>query len=64
MAMPKQQLPPVPPAGRSNKGPGNQERRTPDAAESEAAAKPAPGAAGRHENIAVNTTHQGHQQDR
>jgi hypothetical protein len=62
--MTKRQLPPVPPAGRSDQVPAAGNRRPVDAPDDEAAEKPAPGAAGRHENIAVNTKHQGHQQDR
>lgn len=62
--MAKQQMPPVPPAGRSNKG----------AATADGAAKPAENMSdprqrnidkqGRQGNIKVNTTNQGYQQDR
>jgi hypothetical protein len=62
--MAKQQLPPVPPAGRSNKGPGEGERAKPMAEAEDAHAAEQGDAAGRQKNIAVNTTHSGHQQDR
>ena len=64
--MAKGELPPVPPAGRSNKGPGAGNRGAEsdlagDAAESRQRNIDKPGRQG---NIKVNTTNQGHQQDR
>ncbi|WP_374302363.1 hypothetical protein [Paracoccus sp. (in: a-proteobacteria)] len=60
-----QRLPPVPPANRSNKGPGEPAER---AAPSDTGA-PDPhqrnlAEQGRQGNIKQNTTNQGHQQDR
>lgn len=59
--------PPVPPANRSRKGPGETSREkkvpadvTPD--ENETAETQA--GQGRHANAEINTTHQGYQQDR
>jgi hypothetical protein len=55
--------PPVPPAGRSNKGPGQQT----EAPKAEAKPPKVPGNTqeqGRQGNIHQNTTHSGHQQDR
>lgn len=60
--MSQSQMPPVPPANRSPKGPGNKPEVN--------AEDPAPKARenyaeqGRHGNIKQNTTHQGYQQDR
>lgn len=58
-------MPPVPPAGRSDKGPGG----SPDTGSGDRAAenRPVPGDLAeqdRQGNIRQNTTHQGHQQDR
>jgi hypothetical protein len=56
-------LPPVPPAARSNKGPGG----APKAGKGEAQPKQAPdnlAEQDRQGDIAQNTTHQGYQQDR
>lgn len=64
--MSKNHIPPVPPAGRSNKGPG----ATADAAPSDLASDAAESRnrnidkQGRQGNIAVNTHNQGYQQDR
>lgn len=59
-------LPPVPPAGRSDKGPGGDAK--PDDADPKArqvGRPPANLAEQDHQgNIKQNTTHQGHQQDR
>ena len=64
--MSKKELPPVPPAGRSNKGPGG--RGDVSSAEaSENAGEPRRrnlAKQGRQGNIKVNTTNQGYQQDR
>jgi hypothetical protein len=62
--MSKRQIPLVPPAGRSNKGPADAGRATApsDAGDTRAADEGDTG--GRQKNIAVNTTNQGHQQDR
>lgn len=57
------QMPPVPPASRSPKGPG----ATPRAAKNTAKPEPAPENAaeqGDEGNISQNTHHQGYQQDR
>ena len=66
--MSKAHMPPVPPAGRSDKGPGGDAREDPAAAET---AKARPGAKdgnaaeqGGSGNVAQNTTNDGHQQDR
>lgn len=53
--------PPVPPANRSDKGPGNAETAPRDTTRS---APNDPSKTGQQGNSAVNTTHQGHQQDR
>ena len=56
-------LPPVPPAARSDKGPGG----TPKGDKGDAQAQPAPenlGEQDRQGNIKQNTTHQGYQQGR
>ena len=61
-------MPPVPPANRSDKGPGGGARENPSADEK----KEARGGGkdgntaeqGRAGNVAQNTSHQGHQQDR
>jgi hypothetical protein len=65
--MSKKDLPPVPPAGRSNKGPGGESDvekasdLSSDAAESR---RRNIDKQGRQDNIAVNTRNQGYQQDR
>lgn len=53
---------PVPPANRSDKGPGEDKTRPVE----QTTEKPAErsGATGRHANIRQNTTNQGYQQDR
>jgi hypothetical protein len=64
--MSKKDLPPVPPAGRSNKGPGGH-GDVPSAEASENTAEPRRrnlDKQGRQGNIKVNTTNQGYQQDR
>jgi hypothetical protein len=69
--MSKAHLPPVPPAGRSPKGPGSQ-TGTPGQEQGDISARQADAGArdrnlgeqGRQGNIKQNTTHQGHQQDR
>lgn len=56
-------LPPVPPANRSDKGPGEpREGRTEDPFVPDASKDP--DKKGQSGNTKVNTTHQGHQQDR
>ena len=66
--MSKAHMPPVPPANRSDKGPGGDARANPDAAENaEARGGGKDGNTaeqGRAGNVAQNTSHQGHQQDR
>ncbi|HEX3881028.1 MAG TPA: hypothetical protein VHW66_00070 [Stellaceae bacterium] len=62
--MTKRQLPPVPPAGRSPDAPGEDRRRQPDDNRDPAEASAANTETGRQKNVAVNTTNQGHQQDR
>ena len=66
--MSKAHMPPVPPANRSDKGPGGSDRVDPAAAENrEARGGDKDGNTaeqGRAGNSAQNTTHQGHQQDR
>lgn len=55
--------PPVPPANRSDKGPGS----APEVPTDAGPGAPPPGnlaQQGRQANIKQNTTHQGHQQDR
>lgn len=62
--MTKHQLPPVPPAGRSDKTPSGGKRLDPQSHHGDAD-KPADNSeTGRQKNIAVNTTNQGYQQDR
>jgi hypothetical protein len=59
------QMPPVPPAGRSDKGPGG--ASVPDRGGDAAAGKPTSdnlAEQDRQENIKQNTTNQGYQQDR
>jgi hypothetical protein len=55
--------PPVPPAGRSQKGPGETGDPKEKAGET-AQANPNPDKTGQQGNSKVNTTHQGYQQDR
>ena len=65
--MSKKDLPTVPPAGRTNKGPGNPGGVEEAADLSSDAAEPRHrniDKQGRHGNIAVNTRNQGYQQDR
>jgi hypothetical protein len=61
--MSKSQMPPVPPASRSPKGPGDAQKADPDTAKK----KDAPDnldQSDRQGNISQNTHHQGYQQDR
>jgi hypothetical protein len=61
--MSKSQMPPVPPANRSPKGPGDAQKADPDTAKE----KDAPDnldQSDRQGNISQNTHHQGYQQDR
>lgn len=59
------QPPPVPPANRSDKGPGRDAAQTERPPKDTSRATPSdPGKTGQQGNTAVNTTHQGHQQDR
>ncbi|CAO4176569.1 hypothetical protein [Methylorubrum zatmanii] len=53
--------PPVPPANRSDKGPGSADAAPKDTTK---AAPNDPDKTGQAGNSKVNTTHQGHQQDR
>jgi hypothetical protein len=53
--------PPVPPANRSDKGPGSAEAAPKDTSRT---APENPDKTGRQGNVAVNTTNKGHQQDR
>ncbi len=63
--MSKSQQPPVPPAGRSDKGPGAAPNDKGDLAAAEHhPEKRNLAEQGRQGNIKQNTTHQGHQQDR
>jgi hypothetical protein len=65
--MSKKDLPPVPPAGRTNKGPGNQsdvEQGSDLASDSADPRHRNIDKQGRQGNIAVNTRNQGYQQDR
>jgi hypothetical protein len=67
--MSKAHLPPVPPAGRSPKGPGPQTEHTGDLSAEAAEANKASrdrhlAEQGRQGNIKQNTTNQGYQQDR
>lgn len=59
-------LPPVPPAGRSDKGPGETGHPTADSAKGGEDRKPPSNLAeqDRQGNVKQNTTHQGYQQDR
>lgn len=56
-------LPPIPPENRSDKGAGDQAHLSSTKAE-QAAAAPNPDKQGQQANTRINTTHQGHQQDR
>lgn len=65
--MAKKPLPPVPPAGRSDKGPGGApaaDRPADLASDAGDSRHRDPDKQGRQGNIAINTRHQGHQQDR
>jgi hypothetical protein len=62
--MAKNQLPPVPPAGRSDKAPGEGGRRPPDANRDDANTRAEDTETGEQKNVTVNTTGQGHQQRR
>ncbi|MBV8738704.1 MAG: hypothetical protein JO007_15885 [Alphaproteobacteria bacterium] len=64
--MSKKDLPPVPPAGRSDKGPGAAEDEAPSdlATNAGEARERNIDKQGRQGNIAVNTRNQGYQQDR
>ena len=66
--MSKAHMPPVPPANRSDKGPGGDARVDPSTAENRGAQGGGKGGntaeQGQAGNSAQNTTHQGHQQDR
>ena len=65
--MSKKDLPPVPPAGRSDKGPGNAtDVEAPSDVASDVAESPRRNIdkQGRQGNIAANTRNQGYQQDR
>lgn len=58
--------PPIPPANRSNKGPGEADHKQRDQARNQQAqSRPNdPANTGQQGNTRINTTHQGHQQDR
>jgi hypothetical protein len=62
--MSKADLPPVPPASRSNKGPGDHEKPQVAGAPSIDSRERNLEQQGRQGNTKVNTTHQGYQQDR
>jgi hypothetical protein len=63
--MAKHQLPPVPPAGRTDKAPGEgEDRRVPDEDDGDTKASAENTETGGPKNVAVNTTGQGHQQRR
>ncbi|MGC9446183.1 hypothetical protein [Cereibacter johrii] len=55
-------MPPIPPANRSDKGPGGAAHEAPET--SGAASRPDPDKQGQQANSKISTTHQGHQQDR
>ncbi|MGI6855829.1 hypothetical protein [Mesorhizobium sp. 1B3] len=57
-------LPPVPPQNRSPKGSGEQKQANPDDLHHGTQGAPDPDRQGQQANTKVNTTHQGHQQDR
>ncbi|AZO82017.1 MULTISPECIES: hypothetical protein [unclassified Bosea (in: a-proteobacteria)] len=57
--------PPIPPANRSDKGPGEPSHQGTDAHEAKPNDRPSNTASqGQQGNTKINTTHQGHQQDR
>ena len=56
--------PPVPPANRSDKGPGSAERAPTETGTKDTGQTRDPDKIGQAGNSKVNTTHQGHQQDR
>lgn len=57
--------PPIPPANRSDKGPGEPVHRDKDPHKAEPSERPNNAASqGQQGNTKINTTHQGHQQDR
>jgi len=66
IAMSKNDLPPVPPAGRSNKGPGPADLNAPSdlAGDASDSRHRNIDKQGRQGNIKINTTNQGYQQDR
>jgi hypothetical protein len=57
-------MPPVPPAGRSKKGPGGEIRQGPQDTSKHKGPPENLAEQGRQGNINQNTHHQGHQQDR
>ena len=59
-----QKMPPVPPASRSDKGPGEPERRVPEEPDHGKRQEENPDKIGQAGNTKVNTTHQGGRQDR
>ena len=59
----KSHMPPVPPAGRSRKGPGDAKSAAPDTSTKKTPPEN-PDQQGRQGNINQNTHHQGYQQDR
>ncbi|MET7243398.1 hypothetical protein ABZT49_08505 [Methylobacterium sp. EM32] len=56
--------PPVPPGNRSDKGPGSAERAPTETGPKGTGQTADPDKVGQSGNSKVNTTHQGHQQDR
>lgn len=57
--------PPIPPANRSSKGPGTPGHQSGDGHQAKPAERPSNTASqGQQGNTKINTTHQGHQQDR
>jgi hypothetical protein len=59
-----QKAPPVPPANQSPKGSGDKKQTPTDTSLHRDASAPNPDKQGQSGNTKVNTTHQGHQQDR
>lgn len=57
-------IPPVPPAGRSDKGPGGSPDAPVDTGGPNRAVPDNPDRQGQQGNSKINTTHQGYQQDR
>jgi len=58
-------LPPIPPASRSDKGPGGSDHTPRDIARQAGERRPEhPDQQGQQGNTRINTTRQGHQQDR